>query len=162
VTDFNNAVQDYINKRIIICNCYVSYCSCRWGWGHVSEVWPLMGLCSSPRWDTSTKRHDGMSLTRKTEKLGEKPVHVPLFPPQIPYGLNWTNCLSHGTTPVNFLLTVLTSFSSLPSGSWTKRLFKCCLKNQDIVSEEQGVTCSKCLCSLQIWTHDAVVPHWQH
>jgi hypothetical protein len=28
-----------------------------------------------------------MKLTGKTEVLGEKPVPVPLFPPQIPHGL---------------------------------------------------------------------------
>jgi hypothetical protein len=30
---------------------------------------------------------DGMILTGKTEKLGDKPVSMPLCPPQIPYGL---------------------------------------------------------------------------
>jgi hypothetical protein len=29
----------------------------------------------------------GMILTGKTEELGEKPVPVPLFPPQISHGL---------------------------------------------------------------------------
>jgi hypothetical protein len=52
-----------------------------------------------------------MKLTRETEVLGEKPVPLPLCPPQIPHGLTpvsnpglrggrpATNRLSHGTTP---------------------------------------------------------------
>jgi hypothetical protein len=50
-----------------------------------------------------------MKLTGENRQLGEKPVSVPLCPPQISYGLDLgsnpglrgerpaTNCLSHGT-----------------------------------------------------------------
>ena len=30
-----------------------------------------------------------MVVTGKTDVLGEKPVPVPLFPPQIPQGMTW-------------------------------------------------------------------------
>jgi hypothetical protein len=45
-----------------------------------------------------------MILTRKTKELGEKPVPVPLSPPQIPHGLTWTRSRasavrSRGLTP---------------------------------------------------------------
>jgi hypothetical protein len=35
----------------------------------------------------SMENNDGMILTVETEKLGEKPVLVPLCPPQVPHGL---------------------------------------------------------------------------
>jgi hypothetical protein len=56
----------------------------------------------------------------KTEELGEKPVPVPLCPPQILNGLTWranpdlrgerptTNDLSHGTTVPHSLISILT------------------------------------------------------
>jgi hypothetical protein len=56
----------------------------------------------------SMDRYGGMSLTGKAEELREKPVPVPLCPPQITYGLIQvqtqglhakrmvTNCLSQG------------------------------------------------------------------
>jgi hypothetical protein len=54
--------------------------------------------------DVSLESDGGIiHLRGKTEELGEKPVPVPLCPPQIPYGLTrariWpaTNDLSHGT-----------------------------------------------------------------
>jgi len=52
--------------------------------------------------------HGGIILAGETEELGEKPVPVPLYAPQIPHGLTRartkclcnekpaTNCLSHG------------------------------------------------------------------
>jgi hypothetical protein len=33
--------------------------------------------------------HGGMTLTGETKELGEKPVPVPLCPPQILHGLTW-------------------------------------------------------------------------
>jgi hypothetical protein len=36
----------------------------------------------------SMEIHGGMILTRETEDLGEKPVLVPLYPPQIARGMN--------------------------------------------------------------------------
>jgi hypothetical protein len=42
--------------------------------------------CSSPKWSMSMESHGGMILTGKTEELGEKPVPVPLCPPQIQHG----------------------------------------------------------------------------
>jgi hypothetical protein len=34
----------------------------------------------------SVESYGGMTLTGKTEELGEKPVPEPFFPPKIPYG----------------------------------------------------------------------------
>jgi hypothetical protein len=49
-------------------------------------------------------RWNEIDKDRKTEELGEKPVPVPLRPPQIPHGLTWDRTpasavggLSHGT-----------------------------------------------------------------
>jgi hypothetical protein len=53
------------------------------GWDDVSELRSPV-YCLSPR---SMESHSGMILTGKTEELGEKPVPVPLSPPQIPHGL---------------------------------------------------------------------------
>ena len=39
--------------------------------------------------DETDARNGGMTLTGKTEVLGEKLVPVPLCPPQIPHGLTW-------------------------------------------------------------------------
>jgi hypothetical protein len=37
--------------------------------------------------DEKVENHGGMILTGGIKKLGEKPVPVPLCPPQIPHGL---------------------------------------------------------------------------
>jgi hypothetical protein len=62
----------------------------------------------------------------KTEELGEKPVSVPLCPPQFPHGLTWTwtrastvsgrwlNNLSHGTAWSGMLLLADHSCCSYP------------------------------------------------
>jgi hypothetical protein len=44
----------------------------------------------------------------KTEELGEKPVPVPLCPPQIPHGRPAANRLSHGTASYVFTYTPAT------------------------------------------------------
>jgi hypothetical protein len=57
-----------------------------------------------------------MKLTGENRQLGEKPVTVPLCPPQISHGLDLgsnpglrgerpaTNRLNHGTAPISLLL----------------------------------------------------------
>jgi hypothetical protein len=62
-----------------------------------------------------------MKLTGENRQIGEKPVPVPLCPPQIPHGLGIepglrserpaTNRLSHGTAIFTDLLQNLTSCS---------------------------------------------------
>jgi hypothetical protein len=42
-----------------------------------------------PRWYEFGERRWNDILTGKTEELGDKPVPVPLYPPQIPHGLTW-------------------------------------------------------------------------
>jgi hypothetical protein len=43
--------------------------------------------CSSPRWYMSMESQVGILTGKNQKKLGEKPVPVPLCPPQIPYRL---------------------------------------------------------------------------
>jgi hypothetical protein len=47
------------------------------------------GLFLSSRW-MRIEIHSGMIFTGIIEELGEKPVPIPLCPPQIPHGLTWT------------------------------------------------------------------------
>jgi hypothetical protein len=65
-----------------------------------------------PRWYEFGERWWNGILTGKTEELGEKPVPVPLCPPQIPHGFtrararaSATNNLSHGTAQVEAYVT---------------------------------------------------------
>jgi hypothetical protein len=57
------------------------------GWDYVSKLLPLIDILSSPRWYEFGERPWNIILTVETEDLGEKPVPVPLYPPQIPNGL---------------------------------------------------------------------------
>jgi len=50
--------------------------------------------CLSPKWYMNIERHGGTILTRKTEELGENPVLLPFWPPQIPLGLNLARTLA--------------------------------------------------------------------
>jgi hypothetical protein len=60
------------------------------GWDYISELWPQTGLLfisrtiyeyGLPRWNDIDRW--------KNEELREKPVPVPLRPPQSPHGLTW-------------------------------------------------------------------------
>jgi hypothetical protein len=58
------------------------------GWDCVSELLSLTDIVHPPRRQKSMENNSGMIYWQgKTEKLGEKPVPVPLCPPQIPQEL---------------------------------------------------------------------------
>jgi hypothetical protein len=52
-----------------------------------------MGLLVITQLYMSVESHGGMTLTGKTEELGEKYVPVPLCPPQIPHGLTQVSAM---------------------------------------------------------------------
>jgi hypothetical protein len=62
----------------------------------------------------SMESHGGMTLTgKKTEKVGEKRVPVPVCSPQIVRGLSWTRTRA-SAVGVKFTIRVTNSFSGRP------------------------------------------------
>jgi hypothetical protein len=65
----------------------------------VRSCWKFEKRCC--RWYMSVESHGGMILTGEIKELGERPVPLPLCPPQIPHGLTgvltWDLC---GERPV--------------------------------------------------------------
>jgi hypothetical protein len=67
---------------------YTLHWSISMRWDYVSELLPQTDILFIPTWYVLEK-DGGMILAGETEELGEKPVPVPLCPPQIPHGLTW-------------------------------------------------------------------------
>jgi hypothetical protein len=84
-----------------------------WFWGETTFWAATKGHIVHPPDDMSAKSHGGMILTGKTEELGEKPVPVPLCPPQIPYGLTRASVMINIIKTCLILKTVLYSLSSI-------------------------------------------------
>jgi hypothetical protein len=55
----------------------------------VSELWPPADIVFIPQVIISMESHSGIILTGKPYYSREKPVPVPLYPPQIPHRLTW-------------------------------------------------------------------------
>jgi hypothetical protein len=85
-----------------------SWCSCGWG-ETMSELWPPV--------DVSVWNPSRMILTGKTEELRERPVPVPLCPPQIPHEL------SRATRVRGRWLTACTM--ALPVQGWINCVLQC-------------------------------------
>jgi hypothetical protein len=86
-TKFQTAVNCYVARllRFIVCSC----CSCRLGWDYVSELRPPTGLLFIPQiiYEYGEPWWNDIDSEKPKKKLGEKPVPVPLCPPQISHGL---------------------------------------------------------------------------
>jgi hypothetical protein len=77
-------------KQLLLWNLFVGVkrlWSCRWGKTVALNCGYQRAYCSSPTWYMGVESNGGMILTGETGQFGEKPVPVPLYPPQIPYGL---------------------------------------------------------------------------
>jgi hypothetical protein len=86
VTKFQTAVNCYVARLLgfIVCSCR----SCRLGWDYVSELRPPTGLLFIPQiiYEYGEPWWNDID-SEKPNKFGEKPVPVPLCPPQISHGL---------------------------------------------------------------------------
>jgi hypothetical protein len=72
-----------LEMEISGCSCW----SCRWGEAVSLNCGNQRAYCSSPD-DIWVQSHGGLILTKeKPKNSGEKPVPMPLCPPQVPHGL---------------------------------------------------------------------------
>jgi hypothetical protein len=55
----------------------------------VSEMQPPTGLLFVPQMIYEYGEPWWNNIARKTEEVGDKPVPVPLYPPQVPHELTW-------------------------------------------------------------------------
>jgi hypothetical protein len=84
--------RDYCASRQTGTQCYTAWFTplvscpnvdCKFRWGETTSLncCHYRTYCPSPRWYMSVENDGGMTLTGETEKLGEKPVPMPLYPP---------------------------------------------------------------------------------